>query len=309
MLVIGGGITGAGAALDAASRGLRVALVEARDLASGTSCRSSKLFHGGLRYLEQRDFKLVSEALRERDLLVSSWRRTWSSRCRSCTRCTRRWSSGRTSAPGWSCTTRWRAPSGRCPHHRHLTARGALRLAPGAAPRPAGRARCATTTPRSTTRGTRSRWRAPRRRYGAIVAPGASAVGLLRPTGRGPGDRRAGAGRGDRARVRRSPRTRSWSAPGCGPTWCTSWPAVRGRLPGADVQGRAPRGAADRDRGRHRDDRAHRARACCSSSRGASGGSSARPTPTGPATGPSRPRPPRTSTTYWATRTGCWPGR
>src|SRR5438876_1270019 len=71
VLVIGGGITGAGAALDAASRGLRVALVEARDLASGTSSRSSKLIHGGLRYLEQFDFKLVYEALRERDLLVS----------------------------------------------------------------------------------------------------------------------------------------------------------------------------------------------------------------------------------------------
>jgi glycerol-3-phosphate dehydrogenase len=71
VLVIGGGITGAGAALDAASRGLRVALVEARDLASGTSSRSSKLIHGGLRYLEQFDFKLVWEALHERDLLVS----------------------------------------------------------------------------------------------------------------------------------------------------------------------------------------------------------------------------------------------
>jgi glycerol-3-phosphate dehydrogenase len=71
VLVIGGGVTGAGAALDAASRGLRVGLVEARDLASGTSSRSSKLVHGGLRYLEQRDFKLVREALRERDLLVS----------------------------------------------------------------------------------------------------------------------------------------------------------------------------------------------------------------------------------------------
>ncbi|HEY0932697.1 MAG TPA: glycerol-3-phosphate dehydrogenase/oxidase [Trebonia sp.] len=71
VLVIGGGITGAGAALDAASRGLRVGLVESRDLAAGTSSRSSKLIHGGLRYLEQGDFKLVREALRERDLLVS----------------------------------------------------------------------------------------------------------------------------------------------------------------------------------------------------------------------------------------------
>jgi glycerol-3-phosphate dehydrogenase len=63
ILVIGGGVTGAGAVLDAASRGLKVALVEARDIASGTSSRSSKLIHGGLRYLEQYDFKLVREAL------------------------------------------------------------------------------------------------------------------------------------------------------------------------------------------------------------------------------------------------------
>jgi glycerol-3-phosphate dehydrogenase len=72
LLIIGGGVTGAGAALDAASRGLKVALVEARDIASGTSSRSSKLIHGGLRYLEQYDFKLVREALHERELMVSS---------------------------------------------------------------------------------------------------------------------------------------------------------------------------------------------------------------------------------------------
>jgi glycerol-3-phosphate dehydrogenase len=72
ILIIGGGVTGAGAVLDAASRGLKVALVEARDLASGTSSRSSKLIHGGLRYLEQYDFKLVREALHERELMVSS---------------------------------------------------------------------------------------------------------------------------------------------------------------------------------------------------------------------------------------------
>jgi glycerol-3-phosphate dehydrogenase len=70
VLVVGGGVTGSGAALDAASRGLSVALVEGRDFASGTSSRSSKLFHGGLRYLEQLDFHLVREALRERDLMV-----------------------------------------------------------------------------------------------------------------------------------------------------------------------------------------------------------------------------------------------
>ncbi|HUG32500.1 MAG TPA: glycerol-3-phosphate dehydrogenase/oxidase [Acidimicrobiia bacterium] len=71
VVVVGGGITGVGAALDAASRGLRVALVEQRDYASGTSSRSSKMFHGGLRYLEQFDFGLVREALRERNLMLN----------------------------------------------------------------------------------------------------------------------------------------------------------------------------------------------------------------------------------------------
>jgi glycerol-3-phosphate dehydrogenase len=70
--VIGGGVTGAGAALDAASRGLSVALLEARDFASGTSSRSSKLIHGGLRYLEQFAFPLVHEALQERARLVQT---------------------------------------------------------------------------------------------------------------------------------------------------------------------------------------------------------------------------------------------
>lgn len=70
ILVIGGGIVGTGAALDAATRGLRVGMVEARDWASGTSSRSSKLVHGGIRYLEQLDFRLVREALIERGLLL-----------------------------------------------------------------------------------------------------------------------------------------------------------------------------------------------------------------------------------------------
>lgn len=72
ILIIGGGVNGVGAALDAVTRGLKVALVEANDFASGTSSRSSKLIHGGLRYLEQYDFKLVREALRERELMVST---------------------------------------------------------------------------------------------------------------------------------------------------------------------------------------------------------------------------------------------
>ena len=71
VLVVGGGVVGAGAALDAVSRGLSTALVEQRDFASGTSSRSSKLVHGGLRYLEMFDFGLVKEALEERGLLLT----------------------------------------------------------------------------------------------------------------------------------------------------------------------------------------------------------------------------------------------
>ncbi|WP_280270485.1 glycerol-3-phosphate dehydrogenase/oxidase [Nocardia wallacei] len=71
VLIIGGGVVGAGAALDAAARGLTTVVVEARDWAAGTSSRSSKLIHGGLRYLEQLDFALVREALKERGLLLN----------------------------------------------------------------------------------------------------------------------------------------------------------------------------------------------------------------------------------------------
>ena len=70
-LVIGGGVTGAGVALDAATRGLSTVLVEAQDYASGTSQWSTKLVHGGLRYLQMLDFKLVHEALTERGLLLT----------------------------------------------------------------------------------------------------------------------------------------------------------------------------------------------------------------------------------------------
>jgi len=71
VLVIGGGVTGAGVALDAATRGLRTGIVEAQDWSSGTSSRSSKLVHGGLRYLQMLDFRLVHEALTERDRLIN----------------------------------------------------------------------------------------------------------------------------------------------------------------------------------------------------------------------------------------------
>jgi glycerol-3-phosphate dehydrogenase len=70
VVIVGGGVVGAGAAVDAATRGLSVAVIEARDIAAGTSSRSSKLIHGGLRYLEQLEFHLVREALHERALML-----------------------------------------------------------------------------------------------------------------------------------------------------------------------------------------------------------------------------------------------
>ncbi|HEV2759023.1 MAG TPA: FAD-dependent oxidoreductase, partial [Acidimicrobiales bacterium] len=72
VLVVGAGITGAGVALDAASRGLRTALVEEHDFAYGTSSKSSKMVHGGIRYLQQGDVKLVWQALRERQRLLKN---------------------------------------------------------------------------------------------------------------------------------------------------------------------------------------------------------------------------------------------
>ena len=133
VLVVGGGVVGAGSALDAATRGLAVGLVEAHDWASGTSSRSSKLIHGGLRYLEMLDFRLVREALKERGLLLDRlaphlvrpvpflypltghvWERAYAG-------------SGVALYDGMSLSS----GHGRgLPPHRHLTRRHALRLAP-----------------------------------------------------------------------------------------------------------------------------------------------------------------------------------
>lgn len=132
VLVVGGGVVGGGAALDAATRGLRVGLVEARDFASGTSSRSSKLVHGGLRYLEMLDFGLVAEALKERGLLIQQlaphlvrpvpflyplrhrgWERVYA-------------------GAGVALYDAMSRVSGRAgvPLHKHLTRRGARRLVP-----------------------------------------------------------------------------------------------------------------------------------------------------------------------------------
>src|SRR6185369_10163203 len=72
LIVVGGGATGLGAALDATTRGLRTLLLEAGDFAQGTSSRSTKLIHGGVRYLAKLDIHLVREALRERGLLLKN---------------------------------------------------------------------------------------------------------------------------------------------------------------------------------------------------------------------------------------------
>jgi len=133
VLVVGGGVVGTGAALDAVTRGLRTGLVEARDLASGTSSRSSKLLHGGLRYLEMLDFGLVHEALRERGLILGDlaphlarglpfmyplqhrfWERPYAG-------------SGVLLYDLFAATRRG---NGQLPRHKHLTRSGALRRAP-----------------------------------------------------------------------------------------------------------------------------------------------------------------------------------
>jgi glycerol-3-phosphate dehydrogenase len=133
VLVVGGGVVGAGSALDAATRGLSVGLVEARDFASGTSSRSSKLIHGGLRYLEMLDFRLVAEALAERGLLINTlaphlvkplmflyplkgrgWERLYAG-------------SGVALYDALSIAS---GKSKGVPHHRHLTRRGAREIFP-----------------------------------------------------------------------------------------------------------------------------------------------------------------------------------
>ena len=163
VLVIGGGITGAGAALDAASRGLRVGLVESRDLASGTSSRSSKLVHGGLRYLEQRDFKLVKEALRERDLLVSKLAPHLVRPVPFLYPIYKKVVERPYVGAGLVIYDAMEGTADRCP----ITGTSPRAARCAARPRcgPTGwPARWCTTTPRSTTRGTRSRWPGPRRR-------------------------------------------------------------------------------------------------------------------------------------------------
>ncbi|BCY12989.1 glycerol-3-phosphate dehydrogenase/oxidase [Actinoplanes sp. L3-i22] len=129
VLVIGGGVVGAGCALDAVTRGLSVGLVEARDFASGTSSRSSKLIHGGLRYLEMLDFGLVREALRERGLILSRLAPHLARPVRFLYPLKHRGWERLYAGAGVTLydTMAW---SGSLPRHRHLTRRGALRACP-----------------------------------------------------------------------------------------------------------------------------------------------------------------------------------
>ena len=137
VLVVGGGVVGAGAALDAASRGLTVGLLERRDWASGTSSRSSRLAHGGLRYLEQLEFGLVHQALTERGLLLDrlaphlvrpvpfmlplthrGWERPYVG----------------TGVALYDVLSRVSRKGGALPSHRHLSRKATARLGPGLAP-------------------------------------------------------------------------------------------------------------------------------------------------------------------------------
>ena len=130
VVVIGGGVVGAGCALDAATRGLKVALVEARDFASGTSSRSSKMFHGGLRYLEQLEFGLVREALHERELSLTTLAPHLVKPLPFLFPLTKRvWERPYIAAGIFLYDQLGGAKS--VPAQRHLTKSGALRLAPG----------------------------------------------------------------------------------------------------------------------------------------------------------------------------------
>lgn len=130
VVVIGGGVVGAGCALDAATRGLKVALVEARDFAAGTSSRSSKMFHGGLRYLEQLEFGLVREALYERELAMTTLAPHLVKPLPFLFPLTKRWWERPYIAAGIFLYDRLGGAKS-VPSQRHSTRAGALRLCPG----------------------------------------------------------------------------------------------------------------------------------------------------------------------------------
>ncbi|GAA1214743.1 hypothetical protein GCM10009665_00640 [Kitasatospora nipponensis] len=182
VVVIGGGVTGCGVALDAATRGLSVALVEACDYAAGTSSRSSKLIHGGLRYLEQRDFALVREALRERGLLLATLAPHLVRPVRFLLPLTRRiWQRAYLGAGVALYDLLGGARS--VPRHRHLTKRQALREAPGLDPKALTGAIQYYDAQMDDARFTVTLARTAAE-HGAVVATGVRVVALLQEQGR-----------------------------------------------------------------------------------------------------------------------------
>ena len=300
IVVIGGGVVGVGAALDAATRGLRVALVEARDIASGTSSRSSKMFHGGLRYLEQLEFGLVREALAERELslrllaphlvkplpfLYPLTRRVWERPYVAAGIFLYDRMGGAKSVPG----------------QRHVTRSGALRVAP-ALKRDSliggiryydtvvDDARHSLTVARTAAN------------YGAVIRTSTQVVGFLREADRVMGVRVRDSETGDTAEVAR---TASSMPPGSGPMKCRHCPinaATSGCAPPRVYTSSFPGTGSSVKR---RSSCVPRNR-CCSSSRGRRTGSSAPPTPTGISTSRIRPLPGPTSTTSSIGSTRCW---
>ena len=243
VVVIGGGVVGSGCALDAATRGLKVALVEARDFASGTSSRSSKMFHGGLRYLEQLEFGLVREALYERELSLTTLAPHLVKPLPFLFPLTKRvWERPYVAAGIFLYDRLGGAKS--VPPQKHLTRAGALRLSPGLKrgsliggiryyDTVVDDARHTMTVARTAAH------------YGAVVRTSTQVVAIA--ARRRPGDRRA------RPRLRgrldhRGPRPRRGQRDGRVDRRDSGVVQAARAVPGARVQGRARGGAAGPDR-------------------------------------------------------------
>ena len=180
LLVIGGGITGAGIARDAALRGLKVALVEKTDFAAGTSSKSSKLVHGGLRYLEHAQFRLVFEGTNERALLMQRGAAPGAAARVPACRSYKQRQAGAVRARRRAVDLRRRSRSSRRPSCTARCARGARRQArAGAQAATSSRAASSTTTAPPTTRGSRWRTSIDARALGAAIVNYTRAVALL----------------------------------------------------------------------------------------------------------------------------------
>ena len=301
VIVIGGGVVGAGAALDAVTRGLSVALVEARDIASGTSSRSSKLFHGGLRYLEMFEFGLVREALQERELMLTKICPHLAKPVSFLYPMSKHMIERPYVGAGLILyDTMGGARS--VPRHRHLTRAGALRLVPalrrdsliGGLRYYDGQvddARHTLAVARTAAE------------YGAVVRTSTQVIEFVKEADRVAGVRVRDVETGEETTVHGRVVINSTGV----------WTDELQRLSGGRgrFRVRASKGvhlvvardkipsarAASSSRPRSR---------CCSSSRGMRTGSSAPPTPTGISTWPIRRRPRRTSTTCSNTSTRCW---